>query len=166
MISRGKLLIVDDEAVNRALLESYLKDEYEVIQAVDGQDAIDKIQQYGLELTMILLDIIMPGVDGFGVLNFLNDYGYITEIPVILITVDNTIGREEQAFDMGVSDFITKPFNPSVVVKRVRNIVDLYERTKQLRQIVEEQNVMIFEQSEELMNQESGCSEERDLSEE
>lgn len=165
MINRGKLLIVDDETVNRALLESYLKDEYEIIQAVDGKDAIDKIQQYGLELTMILLDIIMPEVDGFGVLNFLNDYGYITEIPVILITVDNTIGREEQAFDMGVSDFITKPFNPSVVVKRVRNIVDLYERTKQLRQIVEEQNVMIFEQSEELMNQESGCSEERDLSE-
>ena len=103
---------------------------------------------------MILLDIIMPGIDGFEVLQFLNDYGYITEIPVILITVDNTIGREEQAFDMGVSDFITKPFNPSVVVKRVRNIVDLYERTKQLRQIVEEQNVVIFEQSEELMGQE------------
>lgn len=154
MPNRGKLLIVDDEAVNRALLESYLKEEYEIVQAVDGQDAINKIQQFGLELTMILLDIIMPGIDGFEVLQFLNDYGYITEIPVILITVDNTIGREEQAFDMGVSDFITKPFNPSVVVKRVRNIADLYERTKQLRQIVEEQNVVIFEQSEELMGQE------------
>lgn len=153
MLKRGKLLIVDDEAVNRTLLESYLKDEYEIIQAVNGQDAINKIQQYGLELTMILLDIIMPEVDGFEVLKFLNDYGYITEIPVILITSDNTTGREEHAFDMGVSDFISKPFNPSVVVKRVRNIVDLYERTKQLRQIVEEQNVMIFEQSEELMNQ-------------
>lgn len=154
MPNRGKLLIVDDEAVNRTLLESYLKEEYEIVQAVDGQDAIHKVQQFGLELTMILLDIIMPGIDGFEVLQFLNDYGYITEIPVILITVDNTIGREEQAFDMGVSDFITKPFNPSVVVKRVRNIVDLYERTKQLRQIVEEQNVVIFEQSEELMGQE------------
>lgn len=155
MQKRGKLLIVDDEAVNRTLLASYLKEEYEIIQAVDGKDAIEKIQKYGLDLTMILLDIIMPGVDGFKVLQFLNDYGYITEVPVILITVDHTIGREEQAFDMGVSDFIMKPFNPSVVVKRVRNIVDLYERTKQLRQIVEEQNVMIFEQSEELMNQEN-----------
>lgn len=154
MQKRGKLLIVDDEAVNRALLASYLEEEYEIIQAVDGKDAIEKIQEYGLNLTMILLDIIMPEVDGFEVLQFLNDYGYITEVPVILITVDNTIGREEQAFDMGVSDFIMKPFNPSVVVKRVRNIVDLYERTRQLRQIVEEQNVMIFEQSEELMNQE------------
>jgi putative two-component system response regulator len=146
---RGKILIVDDEPINRMLLEEYLTDEYEIIQAEDGEVAVKKIQELGLELKVILLDIIMPNLDGFGVLKFLSDYGYMGELPVILITGDNSTGIEEAAFDLGVSDFIRKPFNPPVVVKRVRNIVDLFERTKQLRQIVEEQN-------EELMEQEMG----------
>lgn len=149
---KRKMLIIDDEEVNRTLLKSYFKDEYEIIEAVDGKQGIDKIQQYNMEISIILLDIIMPNIDGFEVLKFLNNYGYIGEVPVILITADTTTGREEKAFDMGVSDFIYKPFNPAVVVKRVRNIVDLFETTHQLRSMVEEQNMLIFEQSEELLN--------------
>ncbi len=149
---KSKLLIIDDEEVNRELLREFLSKDYDVIMAMDGQDGLKKIQEYGLELSIILLDVMMPNLDGFGVLQFLNDYGFINEVPVILITADNSNGREEQAFDMGVSDFITKPFNPSVVVKRVHNIDDLFKRTKELRMIVEEQNTMIYEQSEELMS--------------
>ena len=151
---KNKMLIVDDEEVNRALLNSYFKNEYDVIEAVDGQEAIDILHREGTAITVILLDVIMPNVDGFTVLQFLNDYGFIGEVPVILITVDTTMGREEQAFDMGVSDFINKPFNPVVVVKRVKNIVDLFSTTKQLRLMVEEQNMLIYEQSEELMSKE------------
>ena len=149
---KSKLLIIDDEEVNRELLREFLSKDYDVIMAMDGQDGLKKIQEYGLELSIILLDVMMPNLDGFGVLQFLNDYGFINEVPVILITADNSNGREEQAFDMGVSDFITKPFNRSVVVKRVHNIDDLFKRTKELRMIVEEQNTMIYEQSEELMS--------------
>lgn len=151
---KDKLLIVDDEEINRKLLRSYLEKDYEIIEAVDGYDAMEKIQEHGLELSMILLDVIMPKLDGFGVLKFLNEYGYILEVPVILITADKRTGREEMAFDMGVSDFITKPFNPSVVVKRVKNIDELFKRTQELRRIVEEQNVMIYEQTEQMMMQE------------
>lgn len=150
---KDKLLIVDDEEINRSLLRGYLDKDYEIIEAEDGYEAMERIQEYGLELSVILLDIIMPKLDGFGVLKFLNEYAYISEIPVILITADKRTGREEMAFDLGVSDFITKPFNPSVVVKRVRNIDDLFKRTKELRRIVEEQNMMIYAQTEELLSQ-------------
>lgn len=149
---KDKLLIVDDEELNRSLLKNYLEKDYEIIEAADGYEAMEKIQECGLALSMILLDIIMPRLDGFGVLKFLNEYGYISEIPVILITADKRSGREEMAFDLGVSDFILKPFNPAVVVKRVRNIDDLFKRTKELRRIVEEQNMMIYEQTEEILS--------------
>ena len=106
---KRNMLIIDDEEVNRRLLKSYFEDEYNVIEAVDGKQGIEKLQQYNMEISIILLDIIMPNIDGFEVLKFLNNYGYIGEIPVILITADTTMGREEQAFDLGVSDFIYKP---------------------------------------------------------
>lgn len=83
-----KVLVVDDEAVNRELLKKYLCQKYEVIEAVDGEDAIEKIKAVGIELSMILLDVIMPKKDGFEVLEYLNRYNYIEEVPVILITAD------------------------------------------------------------------------------
>lgn len=145
MQGRKKILIVDDEEVNRRLLGAYFENDFAIYEASDGREAIRVIEQQGDLIAMILLDLIMPNLDGFGVLQYLNDYGYIGDVPVILITVDDATEREEQAFDLGVSDFITKPFHPRIVQKRVHNVIDLFEGNRRLRYIIEEQNAMIYD---------------------
>ncbi len=153
-----KILIVDDAESNRVLLRSFLCDQYEIIEACDGQEAIQKIDEYKQELSIVLLDMIMPVVDGYQVLEHMNDYGYIPEIPVISITSDTESGKEEKAFESGVSDFIPKPFNIAVVRKRIENTIDLYERTNNLQKLVEEQTAEIYAQTQ-MINEQARIAE-------
>ncbi len=140
-----KILIVDDAMTNRALLKKYLEDDYEIIEAVNGQEAIDIIQEQQLNISLVLLDLVMPVKNGFDVLKFMGDYGFIPEIPVIIITVEANYESEMKAFEYGVSDFVAKPFYPQIVRKRVKNILDLYETQKNLRQLLDEQTLDTME---------------------
>lgn len=140
-----KILIVDDAMPNRALLKKYLEDDYEIAEAANGQEAIDIIQEQKLDISLILLDLVMPEKTGFDVLEFMEEYGYMTEIPVIIITGEANYASEMKAFEYGVSDFVAKPFYPQIVRKRVKNILDLYETQRNLRQLLDEQTMDTME---------------------
>jgi putative two-component system response regulator len=133
------ILIVDDMEINRDILEDILGEEYRIVQAEDGTQAIKMIEQYKEELSIILLDLIMPGVDGYGVLTYMGKKEYLNRIPVLVITGENSVQVEERCFDLGTSDFIRKPFDNSLVKKRVSNIVELYSYKKGLEDKIRQQ---------------------------
>lgn len=136
-----KVLIVDDSDINREILSAILKNQYEIIEAVSGEQCIEKIKSAGEEISLILLDLIMPGMSGFDVLNYLNDNRIIGKIPVITITGDESDNSVREAYEKGVSDYITRPFDARVVYRRVSNTVNLYSRQKSLiREIEKEAN--------------------------
>ena len=129
---RPTVLIVDDAEINREILSTILSNEYHIVEAANGEDAIKLIKEYGSELSAVLLDIIMPGVDGFDVLEFMNENHYIEVIPVITISGDESSGTIRQAYELGVSDFINRPFDAKVVYKRVVNTINLYSKQRRL----------------------------------
>lgn len=136
-----KVLIVDDSDINREILSAILKNQYEIIEAASGEQCIEKIKSAGEDISLILLDLIMPGMSGFDVLNYLNDNRLIGKIPVITITGDESDNSVREAYEKGVSDYITRPFDARVVYRRVSNTVNLYSRQKSLiREIENEVN--------------------------
>lgn len=136
-----KVLIVDDSDINREILSAILKNQYEIIEAASGEQCIEKIKSAGEDISLILLDLIMPGMSGFDVLNYLNDNRLIGKIPVITITGDESDNSVREAYEKGVSDYITRPFDARVVYRRVSNTVNLYSRQKSLiREIENEAN--------------------------
>lgn len=125
-MERQKILIVDDEEVNRAILKQLFQDEYEILQASNGQEAIDRIEQ-NEDIILVLLDIVMPVMDGFGVLDYMQEKDMIHRLPVILITGETVLDSEDKAYKYGIADVIHKPFYPSIVKRRAKNIIDLYQ---------------------------------------
>lgn len=152
-MQNGIVLIVDDESINRLLLKSYLQRDYDILEAENGEEAIDRLGQYGEQISVVLLDLLMPKKDGFEVLKHMNEYGYITAIPVVLITGAANVDNEKRAFDEGVSDFIAKPFSQVLVEKRVKNVINLFQRTNELQRLVQEQTEEVYIQSELLREQ-------------
>jgi putative two-component system response regulator len=133
------ILIVDDMEINRDILEDILGEQYTILQAADGGEAIKMIEQYKTSLAAILLDLVMPVVDGFGVLEYMGKQEYLDKIPVLVISGEDSVQTEERCFDMGTSDFIRKPFDNSLVKKRVSNIVELYSYKKGLEDKIRQQ---------------------------
>ena len=132
-----KVLIVDDSDINREILTAILKNQYEIIEAASGEQCIEKIKSSGEDISLVLLDLIMPGMSGFDVLNYLNDNRLIGKIPVITITGDESDNSVREAYEKGVSDYITRPFDARVVYRRVSNTVNLYSRQKRLIREIE-----------------------------
>lgn len=133
------VLVVDDSDMNRFLLSQILLDDYNVIEACDGVEATQIIQDHFKELSIVLLDIVMPRMDGFGVLEFMNANDLIQDLPVIMISSmdeDNAIRR---CYELGISDYVRRPFSADVVGKRVYNIVRLYQRQRNLQREIREQ---------------------------
>ncbi len=136
--SKYTLLVVDDSEMNRAILAEILKN-YEIIEAKNGQEAIDSLHEYGDRISLVLLDYVMPVKNGFEVLQAMNDEGMTEKIPFIMISAENSPSYVEQAFDLGVIDFITRPFDALMVQHRVANTLQLYTKQKRLADMVEEQ---------------------------
>ena len=123
------VLIVDDEAINRELLGNIIENEYKVIYASDGKEALKLINTYGDKLSLVLLDLMMPVLDGNAVLKSMQDQGLITEIPVIVLTSDKS--SEIESLKLGAADFLTKPYDlPEVILARVRHSIQLFENSK------------------------------------
>lgn len=142
-----KILVVDDEETNRELLRVILESDYAVVTAEDGEEALQKLQEYHDETAAILLDLQMPKADGFAVIEEMRRNGWISRTPVLIISGEQTVTVENQCFEMGVSDFIHKPFEASLVKNRVKNTIDLFNCKNQLEQKVEEQAVTLEKQS-------------------
>ena len=130
------ILIADDSEMNRAILSDMLGEEYNILEAENGAEALKIIQSSGLDISLLLLDIVMPEMDGFGVLTEMHRSHWIEEIPVIIISSESGASQIERAYELGVSDFITRPFDSLIVHKRVVNTILLYAKQKQLVKLV------------------------------
>lgn len=124
------ILIVDDSMMNRALLADMIGDDYDIIEAENGIEAIAAIQNQGTAISLMLLDIVMPEMDGFEVLAVTNKNKWIDEIPVIMVSSESASSYIERAYDLGVTDFISRPFDANIVRRRVTNTLMLFAKQK------------------------------------
>lgn len=129
MEQKKKVLIVDDKTVNRYILRDIFEDEYDVVECIDGNEAIAALKEYTKDMAAILLDIIMPECDGFNVLEYMKEQR-LQSIPVILISAKVDDENMHKAYEYEVADYIQKPFDEEVVKKRVENIIKLFEKKK------------------------------------
>lgn len=136
---RYTILVADDSEMNRSILRSMLEESYDIIEAEDGLQAVAILQQMEQEIALVLLDIVMPNMDGFGVLSAMNKYNWIDSVPVIMISAESTHDFIERAYDMGVTDYISRPFDMMVVRRRVINTIMLYAKQRRLAGMVNEQ---------------------------
>lgn len=149
-MEKEKILIVDDEKMNRTLLKHIFEEQYEVLEAANGEEANVLLDANIDQIQVVFLDLLMPVLDGFGVLEHMSEKKY--RLPVILITGGATAESEEKAYDYGVSDIIYKPFAPRVVMRRTRNIIDLHKRTNEMERELEERTRKLKESEEKLHN--------------
>ncbi|NDO18594.1 response regulator [Lachnospiraceae bacterium MD329] len=136
---RQKILIVDDSEMNRAILSEMLNDDYDIEEAENGSQAVAILQKSGDEISLVLLDIVMPELDGYGVLEIMNKKRWIEDIPVIMISAENSTSSIDRAYELGVTDFIARPFDALIVRRRVVNTLLLYAKQKKLSEMVSDQ---------------------------
>lgn len=134
--NKPRILIVDASEFNRAILKEILEETYEIIEADGGNEALHKIDEYGMTISLVLLDIIMPEKDGFEVLKYMEEERLISDIPVIIISSEDSANYIRRAYEMGVSDYINRPFDANIVYQRVSNTVKLYAKQRRLMAMV------------------------------
>ena len=134
-----RILVVDDSEMNREILSEILSEEYDIIEADSGDTCIDMLRKYETGISLVLLDIVMPGMDGFGVLNYMNRHHYLEDIPVIMISSEDSAEIVRRAYEMGVSDYINRPFDAGVVHRRVYNTIKLYAKQRRLITLITNQ---------------------------
>ena len=137
-MERQTILIVDDAEMNRMMLSDMLGDQYDYVEAADGREAL-RILEKNVSIDLILLDINMPEMNGFEVLEEMNRYHWIDEVPVIMITAEESVESMEHAYSLGVTDYIPRPFNVYIVRRRVENTLNLYVNQKRLMRLVSDQ---------------------------
>lgn len=164
--SKPEILIVDDSRMNREILSEMLGSGYKITEAENGEECITALRQRGTGISLILLDIVMPVADGFTVLNYMTRNHRIEDIPVIMISGEGSEETIRRAYEMGASDYISRPFDSRVVCRRVANMIKLYSKQKNLKKLVTEQinkkeknnrmMIRILSQIVEFRNNESG----------
>ena len=136
---RYTILVADDSEMNRSILRSMLEESYDIVEAEDGLQAVAILQQMEQEIALVLLDLVMPNMDGFDVLSAMNKYNWIDSVPVIMISAESTHDFIERAYNMGVTDYISRPFDMMVVRRRVINTIMLYAKQRRLAGMVNDQ---------------------------
>ena len=139
VIIKQKILIADDSEMNRELLAAILEEEYDIIQANDGVQAVDCLQRHAEEISLLLLDIVMPHMDGFEVLSYMNKEHWIDAIPVVIISSENSPIYIKRGYDLGATDFIEKPFDANMVLRRSANAILLGAKQRRMTSIVSNQ---------------------------
>lgn len=136
---KDKVLIVDDSELNREFLSDILEDDYELLLSENGFDTLIQMKNNLNDIALVLLDLVMPEMDGFKVLSYMKKYNWIQDIPVVIISSDFSAENIEKAYELGAEDFINRPFNVSIVKRRVSNLITLYAKQKKLKNIVTQQ---------------------------
>ncbi len=162
-MNRNTLLIVDDMEVNRAILRSLFEREYNLLEAENGEQGLMLLNQYKDTIAAVLLDIVMPVKDGYEVMTEMSRNRLLDEVPVIVITAQDSTENEVRAFDLGASDIVMKPFEPHVVRRRVENVVELNRHKRHLEELVEEQAINLRESKAVLMDALSSVIEHRSI---
>lgn len=163
---KQQILIVDDSEINREILKEILKEDYRILEAANGEECLEQLERYGTGISLVLLDIVMPEMDGFEVLAAMNQNHWIEDIPVIMISSEDSDSYIRRAYEMGVTDYISRPFDAKIVYQRVLNMIKLYAKQRRLirlvtRQIYEKERnnrmlIGILSQIVEFRNGESG----------
>ena len=127
-MKKQKILVVDDSALNRALLSEMLSDNYKICEAQNGQEAVELLADHWREYSLVLLDINMPVMDGYEVLRYMKAHNWLEALPVIAISAETREDNIGLAYELGVSDYFKRPFDISAVRRRVRNTIALYDK--------------------------------------
>ena len=136
---KQQILIVDDSELNREILAEILHPDFKTMEACSGEECLSMLRQYGAGISLVLLDIVMPGMDGFAVLDEMNRNHWLEDIPVIMISSEDSERYIRRAYDLGVSDYINRPFDAQIVYRRVNNIIRLYAKQRRLIRLVKDQ---------------------------
>lgn len=158
-VSKPILLIVDDSFMNREILKEMLQGEYEILEAEDGTEGVALLEKYGTEISLVLLDIIMPRMNGFDVLSRMVRAGWIDDIPVIMISSEDSDEAVLRAYELGASDYVSRPFDMRVVRQRVSNIMRLYAKQRRLSSLLAQQFIEREKDSNMLVNIMGGAME-------
>ena len=137
--NRPQILLVDDSSMNRMMLTEILGADYRILEAEDGQECLDKMKEYAGDIALVLLDINMPKLDGFEVLKAMNANHVIEDIPVIMISSEDSEEAIRKAYELGANDYVNRPFDARVVYRRVTNTIKLYTKQRRLVQMVSDQ---------------------------
>ena len=138
-MEKQKILIVDDSEINRALLVDILEEQYDVVEAENGVEAISVLSKQRTDFSLLLLDIMMPEMDGFEVLAYINKHQWNDTFAVIMISADDSPANIKRAYDLGAFDYISRPFDSTIVQRRISNTMFLYARQQRLEKIIVEQ---------------------------
>ena len=138
-MEKQKILIADDSEMNRALLAEILKEQYDVAEAENGAEAISLLSKQRADFSLLLLDIVMPEMDGLEVLACINKYHWNDTLAVIMISADDSPANIKRAYDLGAFDYISRPFDLTIVQRRISNTMFLYARQQRLEKIISEQ---------------------------
>ncbi|NHM15144.1 response regulator [Eggerthellaceae bacterium zg-887] len=133
---RPQILIVDDTDVNRDILSDILEQDYNVLEASSGLEAIEVLRRHEGALSLILLDIVMPGMDGFEMLAYLRKNHWAEDVPIIVISSETSPGYVKKGFELGVTDYVSRPFDPEIVSRRVANVIGLFSKQERLKDLV------------------------------
>lgn len=128
----NKILIVDDAEINRDILKDIFDEQYDTLEAADGEEAISLIEKEGEEISIIFLDLMMPKKTGIDVLRFMTHKGLTERIPVIMVTGEATVESDVKAYEYGAADVIYKPFAPQVVMRRAQNLIEQYRSRSEI----------------------------------
>lgn len=137
--SQQQILIVDDSEMNRAILAEMLHDEYCIIEASSGRECMNELARHGTDILLVLLDIVMPDMNGFEVLSQMAHQNWIEDIPVIMISSEDSNAIVRRAYELGASDYISRPFDAHIVYRRVTNTIRLYAKQRRLSTMVAQQ---------------------------
>jgi len=135
---KQRILIADDEEVSRTVLGVIFRSDYDIVEAANGLEAIEQIKAND-DFVLICLDVVMPKLDGFGVLEYMKENNLLESIPVIMITGEAVRDSEDRAYAYGIADVMHKPFYPDIVKRRVRNVVELYQNKRNMELRLKEQ---------------------------
>ena len=136
---KSQILLVDDSKMNRMLLREILGDGYHILEAENGQECLETLQAEAGNIALVLLDINMPGMDGFEVLKAMNANHTIEDIPVIMISSEDSDAAIRRSYELGASDYVNRPFDARIVYRRVTNTIKLYAKQRRLVQMVSDQ---------------------------
>lgn len=145
-IKRDVILIADDAMINRELLKVIFEEQYKIMEANNGEKAIDTLEASSNRICLVLLDLMMPKKNGMEVLEYMNDTGLIDKIPVIMITGEATSETDEKAYELGASDIIYKPFSNNIIMRRAKNIIELFEHRLVIEHKLKAREKELYEQ--------------------
>ena len=157
--NKNCILIIEDDDLNRAVLQSVFEDDYEILEAADGQEGLEQLKANEDRICAILLDLIMPVMDGITFLHRVSESGLQNDIPIFVVSADQSTPSISEAYRMGVMDVIAKPVVPFIITRRVNSVIELFAARRQLSSEVQSQQAELMRQQQQIIGLNNGMIE-------